>query len=122
MPPKSNDKAKQLQITFHNLRMLLRVNRVVWNIYLPTLLILVIGTIYLIAPNKIFQNARYWCLAQLNPLLELLDDFKLSLFRVPYYGKIYSLTPKNYLSYPHLVKTAGMISSYLKTGAIVCSF
>ena len=122
MPPKSNDKAKQFtrggQITFHNLRMLLQVNRIVWNIYLPTLLILVIGVIYLITPNEIFQNARYWCLTQLNPLLESLD-FKLSLFRVPYHGKIYSIAPQNYLSYPHLVKTAGMISSYLKTGAMV---
>ena len=122
MPPKSNDKAKQFtrggQITFHNLRMLLQVNRIVWNIYLPALLILVVGTIYLITPNEIFQNARYWCLAQLNPLLESLD-FKLPLFRVPYHGKLYSIAPKNYLSYPHLVKTAGMISSYLKIGAMV---
>jgi hypothetical protein len=122
MSSKTINKAKQFtrggQITFHNIRMLLQVNRSIWNIYLPALLILVIGGVYLVTPSEVLQNAYYWCLAQINPLLESLN-VKLQLFRVPYHGKIYGISPKNYLSHPHLVKTTGAISCYLKTGAII---
>jgi type IV conjugative transfer system coupling protein TraD len=122
MQLKNTDKAKQFtrggQITFHNIRMLLQVNKTVWNIYLPSLLILVAVSIYVITPNEILQNAWYWCLAQINPTLELLD-FKLANFKVLYHGKTYSISPKNYLSYEQFVKNAEAIIHYLKSGAVI---
>jgi len=122
MQLKNTDKAKQFtrggQITFHNIRMLLQVNKTVWNIYLPSLLILVAFSIYVITPNEILQNAWYWCLAQINPTLELLD-FKLANFKVFYHGKTYSISPKNYLSYEQFVKNAEAIIHYLKSGAVI---
>ncbi|CAL7962065.1 Coupling protein TraD [Gammaproteobacteria bacterium] len=121
MQPKNTDKAKQFtrggQITFHNLRMLLQVNKTIWNMYLPSLLILVVFSIYVITPNEILQNAWYWCLAKINPILEILD-FKLPRFVVPYHGKTYNISPKNYLSYTQFVKNAEAIIYYLKIGAI----
>jgi type IV conjugative transfer system coupling protein TraD len=122
MYPKNTDKAKQFtrggQITFHNIRMWLQVNKTVWNMYLPSLLMLMAFSIYVITPNEILQNAWYWCQAQVNPILELLD-FKLPRFDVPYHGKIYNISPKNYLSYAPFVKTAEAIIFYLKAGAII---
>jgi type IV conjugative transfer system coupling protein TraD len=108
------------QITFHNLRMWFQVNNTVWNIYFASLVILIIFSIYIITPNEILQNAWYWCLAQINPVLELLD-FKIPRFNVPYHGRIYNIAPKNYLSYVQFVKTAEAIISYLKIGAIIGS-
>ncbi len=122
MHPKNIDKAKQFtrggQITFHNIRMWLQVNKTVWNIYFPSLVMLVAFTIYVITPNEILQNAWYWCLAQINPILDLLD-FKLPHFIVPYHGKTYSISPKNYLSYVQFVKTAESVIYYLKVGAVI---
>lgn len=122
MQPKNNDKAKQFtrggQITFHNLRMLFQVNKTVWNMYLPSLLILVVFSIYVITPNEILQNAWYWCIAKINPILEPLD-FKLPNFKVLYHGKTYNISPKNYLSYEQFVKNAEAIIHYLKAGAII---
>lgn len=122
MQSKNTDKTKQFtrggQITFHNIRMWLQVNKTVWDIYLPSLLLLVVFSIYIITPDEILQNAWYWCLAQVNPILELLD-FKLQLFNVPYHGKIYNISPKNYLSFWQFVKTAEAIIHYLKIGAII---
>ncbi len=124
MHPKNTDKAKQFtrggQITFHNIRMWLQVNKTVWNIYLFSLLSLIVFSIYAITPNEVLQNAWYWCLAQINPILELLD-FKLQSFNVPYHGKIYNISPKNYLSYKQFIKTAENIIYYLKIGAVVGS-
>ncbi len=118
---KNTDKAKQFtrggQITFHNVRMWLQVNKTVWNMYLPFLLILIAFSIYVITPNEILQNAWYWCLAKTNPTLEILD-FKLQRFSVPYHGKTYNISPKNYLSYAQFVKNAEAIVYYLKVGAI----
>lgn len=108
------------QITFHNLRMWFQVNHTVWNIYFASLVILIILSIYVITPNEILQNAWYWCLAQINPILELLD-FKLPRFDVPFHGKVYNVAPKNYLSYAQFVKNAEAIIYYLKVGAIMGS-
>jgi type IV conjugative transfer system coupling protein TraD len=122
MYSKNNDKTKQFtrggQITFHNLRMLLQVNKTVWNMYLPTLIGLVIVSIYIITPKDIWWSAWYWCIAQINPLLELLS-FKLAQFVVPYHGKIYHISPKTFLSYKLFVKNAESIIPYIKTGAAV---
>ncbi|CAL7961571.1 type IV secretion system protein VirD4 [Gammaproteobacteria bacterium] len=121
MQLKNIDKTKQFtrggQITFHNVRMWLQVNKTVWNMYLPSLLMLVAFSIYVITPNEILQNAWYWCLAKINPILEILD-FKLQRFSVPYHGKTYNISPKNYLSYAQFVKNAEAIIYYLKAGAI----
>ena len=122
MQPRNIDKSKQFtrggQITFHNLRMLFQVNKTVWDMYLPSLLILIAAAVYVITPNEILQNAWYWCLAKINPMLNLLD-FKLQHFVVPYHGKTYNISPKNYLSYIQFVKTAESIVHYIKTGAII---
>jgi len=121
MHPKNTDKAKQFtrggQITFHNIRMWLQVNKTVWNMYLPSLFILVAFSIYVITPDEILQNAWYWCLAKINPILELLD-FKISIFKVPYHGKLYNVSPKTYLSYEQFIKTAEAIIRYIKIGSI----
>ena len=121
MQLKNIDKTKQFtrggQITFHNVRMWLQVNKTVWNMYLPSLLMLVAFSVYVITPNEILQNAWYWCLAKINPILEILD-FKLQRVSVPYHGKTYSISPKNYLSYTQFVKNAEAIIYYLKAGAI----
>lgn len=122
MLPKNTDKAKQFtrggQITFHNIRMLLQVNKTVWNMYLPSLLLLMGFSIYFLTPREILQNAWFWCLAKINPMLELLD-FKLQRFNVPYHGRTYSVSPRNYLTYEQFVKNAEAIIYYLKTGATI---
>ena len=120
MHPKVNDRTKQFtrggQITFHNLRMLLQVNKTVWNMYFPALILLIAGSVYTITPNDILWNAIYWCKAQINPILELLS-FKLNKFQVPYRGKIFYVSPKTYLTYPMFVNHAMAIIKYLKIGA-----
>lgn len=120
MQPKLKDKTKQFtrggQITFHNLRMLLQVNKTIWNLYFPALILLILGSVYIITPHDIWWNALYWCKAQINPILELLS-FKLDKFAVPFQGKILYISPKTYLTYPLLVKTAAGIIKYLKIGA-----
>ena len=122
MLPKNSGKAKQFtrggQITFHNIRMLLQVNKTLWNMYLPSLLFLIIFVIYIITPNEILYNAWYWCLAKINPLLELLD-FKIPRFNVPYHGRIYPVSPKTYLSYGQFVKNAEAMIHYIKVGTVI---
>lgn len=117
---KKNDKAKQFtrggQITFHNIRMLLQINKTVWNIYLFAFLVLLILSIYIITPKEILWSAWYWCLAQINPILDLLS-IKMDPFAVPYHGKIYPVSPKTYLSYSQFVKNAEAIVLYFKIGA-----
>src|SRR3972149_7408446 len=116
MHPKNTDKAKQFtrggQITFHNIRMWLQINKTVCSIYLFVLLILIILSTYLITPEEILWNAWYWCLAQINPILDLLS-IKLDQFAVPYRDRIYPVSPKTYLSYSQFVKNAGAIVSYI---------
>ena len=120
MYPRTSDKAKQFtrggQITFHNLRMLLQVNKTVWNIYLPSLIVLVGLSVYAITPHDILWCAMYWCKAQINPILDLLS-FKLPQFAVPYHGKIYHISPKTYLSYRLFVGQDKAIIPYIKIGA-----
>ncbi|MBU0744250.1 MAG: type IV conjugative transfer system coupling protein TraD [Gammaproteobacteria bacterium] len=120
MYSKNNDKAKQFtrggQITFHNLRMLLQINKTVWNIYLFSLVVLLILSIYIITPIEVLWSAWYWCLAQINPILDLLG-IKLGQFAVPYHGKVYHISPKSFLSYKLLVRNAGAIIPYIKIGA-----
>jgi len=122
MHSKNTDKAKQFtrggQITFHNIRMLLQVNKTVWNMYLPSLLILVAFSIYIITPDEILWSAWYWCLAKINPILDLLD-YKIPTFKVPYHGKFYSVSPKTYLSYEQFVRNAEAIIHYIKIGAFI---
>src|SRR3990170_1489306 len=122
MHSKNTDKAKQFtrggQITFHNIRMLLQVNKTVWNMYVPSLLILVAFSIYIINPDEILWSAWYWCLAKINPILDLLD-YKIPTFKVPYHGKFYSVSPKTYLSYEQFVRNAEAIIHYIKIGAFI---
>ena len=116
---KNPDKTKQLtrggQITFHNLRMLMQVNKTIWNMYLPSLVMLIVASVYIITPQEVVWSAWYWCLAKVNPLLELLN-YKMSPFKVPYHGSIYNVSPKNFLSYAQFVKNAKAIVPYLKIG------
>ena len=122
MYPKTTDKTKQFtrggQITFHNLRMLLQVNKTVWNMYFPALIILAVLSIYIITPKDIWLSAWYWCLAQINPILELLS-FKMKHFTVPYHGRIYRISPKTYLSYKLFLGQAEAIIPYVKTGVAI---
>ena len=120
MQPKSSDKAKQFtrggQITFHNIRMLLQINKTVWNVYLFALLILAIVSIYIITPKDVWWSAWYWCVAQINPILEALS-VKIAPFAVPYHGRTYHVSAKTYLSYWQFVKNAEAVVPYIKTGA-----
>jgi type IV conjugative transfer system coupling protein TraD len=120
MHSRNVDKTKQFtrggQITFHNLRMLLQVNKTVGSMYLPALIVLVVLSIYIITPHDILWCAVYWCKAQINPILELLS-IKLAKFAVPYHGKIYHVLPKTYLSYRLFVRNAEAIIPYIKIGA-----
>jgi type IV conjugative transfer system coupling protein TraD len=120
MQPKSSDKAKQFtrggQITFHNIRMLLQINKTVWNVYLFALLILAIVSIYIITPKDVWWSAWYWCVAQVNPILDALS-IKIAPFAVPYHGRTYHVSAKTYLSYWQFVKNAEAVVPYIKTGA-----
>ena len=122
MYPRNTDKTKQFtrggQITFHNLRMLLQVNKTLWNMYLPALIGLIILSVYIVTPKDVWWSAWYWCLAQLNSILVLLD-IKMRHFLVPYHGKVYRISPNTYLSYRLFVRNAEAIVPYLKIGATV---
>lgn len=125
MQSHNQDKTKQFtrggQITFHNLRMLLQVNRTVWSMYFPALIFLMLISVYIVTPHDIWWNAIYWCKAQINPILELLS-FKLSKFAVPYHGRTFYISPKTYLTYPLFVKKATAIIYYLKIGCSIGFF
>lgn len=116
------DKTKKFtrggQITFHNLRMLLQINNTVLKMYLPSLIVLILLSIYIITPKDIFLCAIYWCKAHVNPIIELLN-FKLDKFAVPYHGKIYHISPKYYLSHSQFVANSKAIIPYIKAGAII---
>jgi type IV conjugative transfer system coupling protein TraD len=115
-----SDKAKQFtrggQITFHNIRMLFQVNKIIWQIYLLSLLCLIILATYLLTPNEIFYHVWYWCLAHVNQFLEFLG-IKLGYLRVSFHGKILSLSPKTYLQQAYFRRQALAIFPYLRAGA-----
>ncbi|CAL7962363.1 type IV secretion system protein VirD4 [Gammaproteobacteria bacterium] len=122
MYPKNTDKAKKFtrggQITFHNLRMLLQVNKTVWNIYFVAFIVLSASAIYFVTPKDIWWSAWYWLLAQVNSILKLLN-IKMGQFLVPYHGKIYRISPDTYLSYNQFAKNAAAIIPYIKSGVTV---
>ena len=124
MKPQYIDKTKNFtrggQITFHNIRMLLQVNKTVWSMYLPALLALIALTTYLITPQDIWWSVFYWCQAKLNPLYEALD-FKLKPFLVPYHGKVFQVSPKSYLAYKMFTVQAKEFVRYVKIGVIIGS-
>ena len=119
-----SDKTKQFtrggQITFHNVRMLFQVNKIIWQIYLLSLLCLIGSSVYLLAPSEAFYHAWYWCLAHSNQWLEALG-IKLGYFEVPFHGKILHISPQTYLQHECFRKQALAIFPYLKTGIIAGS-
>ncbi len=119
-----SDKAKQFtrggQITFHNIRMLFQVNKIVWQIYLLFLLFLIGASIYILTPSELFYYVWYWCLAHVNRFLEILG-VKLGYFQVPLHGRILSISPKTYLQHGYFRQEVLAIFPYLKVGVIIGS-
>ena len=122
MHPKTKDDTKHFtrggQITFHNMRMWLQVNKTVCNMYLPILIILIAASIYIVTPKDLLLYAFYWCKAQASDLLELLN-IKMDKFPIPYNNKIYYVAPKHFLNIPTFVQKTASIIPFLKIGAAI---
>jgi type IV conjugative transfer system coupling protein TraD len=100
------------QITFHNLRMLFQINKIVGKVYIFSILFLTVALVWLITPVEILVSTYYFCYAKINPLLELFQH-KTPVFIVPYHGSIYRISPNVFLNEPHLIANAHSIWHYL---------
>lgn len=120
-----NNKTKQFtrggQITFHNLRMLFQINKIVVKVYLLALMILTIAIVWAITPHEIFLSAYYWCYSQISPVWELLGHVTKP-FAVPYRGEIYLETSKTFLAQWRLVENAYAIINYLIAAGVGAAF
>lgn len=106
------------QITFHNLRMLFQINKVVGKLYIFSLLILTALITYIITPKDIIFLAYYWVYSSVSPLLSLLG-YKERILTIYYQGLVYYKTPTEFLANPQLMANAHAIYHYLLGGFII---
>jgi type IV conjugative transfer system coupling protein TraD len=106
------------QITFHNIRMFLQVNKTVLNSYLILLFVLIILSVYLITPKTVVMSAWCWCLSEIYPICELLN-IKLHAVRIPVFEKPYYISPRLFPRLPYFVGQAHAIFRYSIYGGII---
>jgi len=106
------------QITFHNIRMFLQVNKTIMNTYLFLLLVLIILSIYIIIPKTVLMSAWCWCLSKIYPICELLN-IKLHVVRIPVFDKPYFISPRLFPRLPYFNGQACKIFDYAIYGGIM---
>jgi len=106
------------QITFHNIRMFLQVNKIMLNSYLFLLLVLIILSIYIITPKTVLMSAWCWCLSEIYPICQLLN-IKLHVVRIPVFDKPYFISPRLFPRLPYFIGQAHAIFNYAIYGGIM---
>jgi type IV conjugative transfer system coupling protein TraD len=118
----SSNKTKQFtrggQIVFHNLRMLLQINKAIWNGYLIGLVVIFCFSMLLIVPKENLVNARCWGLAKIDPALSAFNIGSQKL-KCVYRNKDIVISPKYFLKLSPLINSARETTRYLKYAALI---
>lgn len=108
------------QIVFHNLRMLFQINKSVGKMYILSLLVLSIATIYVITPHDVLVNAYYYGYSKVALMLVSIG-VSLKPFHVTYDGYTFTENAHTFLSQYQFVNLAMEIKVYAIV-SVIASF